>query len=57
MRKRLLASLLAAVMVLTLLPTAAFAQEGGDSETAKPVESGYILIGAKETPMGIFRPT
>ena len=46
MRKRLLASLLAAVMVLTLLPTAAFAQEGGGSETAEPVESGYILIGA-----------
>ena len=46
MRKRLLASLLAAVMVLTLLPTAAFAQEGGGSETAEPVKSGYILIGA-----------
>ena len=46
MKKRVLSAALALCILLGLLPTAAFAQEGGGTEPAEPVETAGILIGA-----------
>lgn len=56
MKRRILASLLSLVMMLSLLPTTAFATEvnGEDAGSETVVEQGYVPSGVKKNDDGSY---
>ena len=58
MKRRLLASLLSLVMMLSLLPATAFATEvnGEDAGSETVVKQGYVPSGVKKNDDGSYQP-